>query len=67
MELLAPKSELIFTGNDIENFKFRVVESKVVERLDYPFMADCICYYEGVIKSSRAFRLSLYGRLYMLL
>ena len=48
MELLAPKSELIFTGRDIENFKFRVVESKVVERLDYPFMADCICYYEGV-------------------
>ena len=44
-------SELIFTGNDIENFKFRVVESKVVERLDYPFMADCICYYEGVTNS----------------
>ena len=51
MELLAPKSELIFTGRDIENFKFRVVESKVVERLDYPFTADCICYYEGVTNS----------------
>ena len=54
MELLAPKSELIFTGRDIENFKFRVVESKVVERLDYPFMADCICYYEGVRQEYKA-------------
>lgn len=41
-------SELIFTGNDIDNYKFRVIEAKIVERLDYPFEIDCICYYEGI-------------------
>lgn len=42
------ESELIFTGKDIYNYKFRVVEAKILERLDYPFEIDCICYYEGL-------------------
>ena len=42
-----PISQLVYTGKDIENFKFRVLEAKIEERLDYPFIADCICYYEG--------------------
>ena len=36
-------SELVFTGSDIENYKFRVVEAKIEERLDYPYIIDCIC------------------------
>ena len=39
-------SELVFTGSDIENYKFRVVEAKIEERLDYPYLIDCICYFE---------------------
>ena len=40
-------SELIFTGIE-PALNFRVVEAKIVERLDYPYEIDCICYYEGV-------------------
>ena len=47
MSLSNQVSELIFTGKDISNYKFRVIEAKIVERLDYPYEADCICYYEG--------------------
>ena len=47
MSLSNQVSELIFTGKDINNYKFRVIEAKIVERLDYPYEADCICYYEG--------------------
>ena len=42
-------SELIFTGREIDNYKFRVVEARILERLDYPFEIECICYYEGII------------------
>lgn len=41
-------SELIFTGREIDNYKFRVVEARILERLDYPFEIECICYYEGI-------------------
>ena len=44
-------SELVFTGSDIENYKFRVVEAKIEERLDYPYIIDCICYYEGMVNA----------------
>lgn len=49
------KSEIIFTGNDIENFRFRLVEAKVLERLDYPYEAECICYFEGESNSPYIF------------
>lgn len=44
-------SELVFTGSDIENYKFRVVEAKIEERLDYPYIIDCICYFEGPVNA----------------
>ncbi len=44
-------SELVFTGSDIENYKFRVVEAKIEERLDYPYIIDCICYFEGMVNA----------------
>ena len=41
-------SELIFTGREIDNYKLRVVEARILERLDYPFEIECICYYESI-------------------
>lgn len=41
-------SELVFTGREIDNYKFRVVEARILERLDYPFEIECICYYESI-------------------
>lgn len=41
-------SELLFTDEKVEKYKFRVVEAKILERLDYPYEGECICYYEGV-------------------
>ena len=58
-------SELVFTGSDIENYKFRVVEAKIEERLDYPYIIDCICYYEGMVNAPYNFGVD--NRLHMLL
>ncbi len=41
-------SELVFTSREIDNYKCRVVEARILERLDYPFEIECICYYEGI-------------------
>ena len=41
-------SELVFTGREIDNYKCRVVEARILERLDYPFEIECICYYESI-------------------
>ena len=56
-------SEIIFTSREVPAYKFRISEAKIIERLDYPYHIECICYYEGL--SNEPLSNGIYGILDM--
>lgn len=65
MDMQAEKkiSEIVFTSREVPEYHFMITEAKIVERLDYPYHIECICYYEGL--SNEPLSKGVYGILDM--